>query len=143
MSSISSADNCIFCKIARNETNSYKVYENEKVLAFLDIAPVNKGHTLVIPKEHFETILDIPNDILKEVVLVVKIVAIALKKALNADGISISINSYEAAGQKVKHAHFHIIPRYYGDGLRLWPQGTYEEGEMKIFKERICKELKK
>jgi len=137
-----SKDTCIFCKIARNQADSFKVYENQKVLAFLDIAPVKKGHTLVIPKEHFETLLDVPADLLKEIILVVKKVAVALKRAVNADGISIGINSYEAAGQKVMHAHFHIIPRYYNDGLRLWPQGSYESKEMNYFKEKIVKELK-
>lgn len=132
---------CIFCKIINGELPSSKVYENENVFAFLDIGPVNKGHTLVIPKKHFETIFDVPDDILKEVILVVKKITGAVKKSVNANGISIAMSNYKAAGQLVPHAHFHIMPRFAGDGLKLWPQGKYEEGEMDSFKQKIIDNL--
>ena len=133
---------CIFCKIIKGEIPSSKIYENDKVLAFLDIAPVHKGHTLVIPKEHYETILDIPEDLLKEVISVVKKVSKAVKQGVKSDGISIGQSNFKAGGQVVPHLHLHIMPRYSNDGLRFWPQQEYEEGEMNIYREKIAKFLK-
>lgn len=134
-------DECIFCKIIKGELPCSKLYENDKVFAFLDIGPVSKGHALVIPKEHHETILDTPDDILKEVSVIVKKVSAAVKKAVNADGISIGQSNYKAAGQVVPHIHFHIMPRFENDGLKLWPQGRYEEREMDSYKDKIVKFL--
>src|SRR3989344_1823292 len=125
---------CIFCKIVKGEIPSSKIYENDKVLAFLDIGPVNKGHTLVIPKEHYTNIYDIPEDILKEVVTAAKKISKAIKKGVNADGININQSNDSSAGQVVMHIHFHIIPRFRDDGLKLWPQNKYNEGEMEIIK---------
>ena len=133
---------CIFCKILKGEIPCSKIYENDKVLAFLDIMPVHKGHTLVIPKEHYETIIDIPEDLLKEVIVVLKKVSKAVKEGVNADGISIGQSNYKAGGQVVPHLHFHIMPRFENDGLKFWPQGKYEEGEMDSYKEKIVKFLK-
>jgi len=130
-------DDCIFCKIIKGEIPSSKIYENDKVLAFLDIGPVNKGHTLVIPKKHFTNIFDIDEKVLDEVSRVVRKIAPAVKKAVNADGVNVMSSNGEAAGQVVMHSHIHIIPRFKNDGLKLWPQGKYEEGEMNSFKEKI------
>jgi histidine triad (HIT) family protein len=132
---------CIFCKIVKGEIPSEKVYEDDSVLAFLDIGPVNKGHTLVIPKKHYETLLDVPDELLGKVAVAVKKVSSAVKKATNCDGISIGMSNYKAAGQLVFHAHFHVMPRFANDGLRLWPQGKYSEGEMKRYGEKIRKAL--
>ena len=134
-------EDCIFCKIIKGEIPSSKLYENEKVFAFLDITPVNKGHSLVIPKEHYETLMDMPDDILKEVSVIVKKISSAVKKAVNADGISIGMSNYKAAGQVVPHAHIHIMPRFEDDGLKFWPQSKYEEGEIDEYKEKIIKFL--
>lgn len=129
---------CIFCKIvAKGEIPSTNVYENENVLAFLDIGPTNKGHTLVIPKRHYENLLDTPDDDLKEVMLAVKKVAAAVIKGVEADGFNIQMSNKEAAGQVVPHAHVHIIPRFNDDGLKLWPQGKYEEGEIQDIADKI------
>ena len=130
-------DECIFCKIIKGEIPSSKIYESDNVLAFLDIGPVNKGHTLVIPKEHHETLMDIPDELLKELILTVKKVCKAVKQGVNAEGISLGMSNYKAAGQVVPHAHFHIMPRFDNDGLKLWPQGKYEEGEMDIYTKKI------
>lgn len=130
-------NDCLFCKIIKGELPSSKVYENDKILAFLDISPVNKGHTLVIPKEHYENIYDIPEEILKEVIAAVKKISIAVKKGVNADGISIGQSNESSAGQVVHHIHFHIMPRFSDDGLKLWPQHSYEEGEIDKIKEKI------
>lgn len=128
---------CIFCKIIKGELPSNKIYENDKILAFLDIGPVNKGHTLVIPKEHYETIYDVPEELLKEMIVIVKKITIAVKKAVNADGINLGQSNETAAGQAVPHLHFHIMPRLKDDGFHHWPQGTYKDGEMKEYMEKI------
>lgn len=135
------ANDCIFCKIIKGEIPSSKIYEDSDVLAFLDLFPVHKGHALVIPKEHHETLLDVPDELLKKLIVAVKKVMAAVKKGVNADGISLSMSNYKAAGQVVPHAHFHIMPRYENDGLKLWPQGKYEEGEMEKTKQNIVKFL--
>tara|TARA_Y100000310_G_scaffold345746_1_gene469166 strand:+ start:10481 stop:10888 length:408 start_codon:yes stop_codon:yes gene_type:complete len=132
---------CIFCKLVKGEIPSSKVFEDDKTIAFLDIAPVNKGHVLVIPKEHFETILDTPEDTLKEVIATTKKVTAAVKKGVNADGITVGQSNFEAAGQVVPHLHFHIMPRFKDDGLKLWPQGTYEDKEMDEYKDKIINSM--
>jgi histidine triad (HIT) family protein len=115
-------ESCIFCKIIKGEIPCTKVYEDDKVLAFLDISPVNKGHTLVIPKKHYETLMDVPDDLLCETMKIIKKLSKAVMKTVKADGINISINNYKAAGQLVLHLHVHIMPRFSNDGLKLdWP----------------------
>ena len=105
-------NNCIFCAIAAGEIPSFKVYEDDLVLAYLDINPFAKGHTLVIPKAHTEGLLDTPDETLAAVIARVKKVAAHLKEVLGCDGFTILQNNGEAAGQTVKHVHFHIVPRY-------------------------------
>lgn len=134
-------EECLFCKIVKGELPSSKLYEDEDTLAFLDLFPVNKGHSLVISKEHYENIFDVPADILSKVSSVMKNVADAVKKGVNADGISIAQSNGKDAGQVISHIHFHVMPRFKNDGLKLWPQGKYEEGEMDKFKEDISKFL--
>ncbi len=110
-------DSCIFCKIAGKEVPSSLVYEDETALAFLDIRPLNEGHTLVIPKEHYENIFDIPQELISYIHGVTKRVAIAVEKATQADGISIIQQNGKAAGQDIFHLHVHIIPRYEGQKM--------------------------
>ena len=105
-------NNCVFCAIAAGEIPSFKIYEDDLVLAYLDINPFTEGHTLVIPKAHSEGLLDTPADQLGEIVARVQKVAAHLKKALPCEGFNILQNNGEAAGQTVKHLHFHIVPRY-------------------------------
>lgn len=132
---------CVFCRIVRNELPCAKIYEDGKVLSFLDIAPTKKGHSLVIPKAHHETMMDVPDELLKEVITVVKKVSKAVMKATEAGGVNLALSMHETAGQTVPHAHFHVIPRHAGDGLKMWPQGKYEEGEIKAYSEKITKEI--
>jgi histidine triad (HIT) family protein len=134
-------DECIFCKIIKGEILSSKIYEDENFFAFLDIAPVNKGHTLVISKKHYKNLLEMPEEELKGYMEAVKKVSEAVMKGVNAEGISISMSNEKAAGQVVMHAHIHVIPRFEDDGLKLWPQGNYEEGESDKIKEDIIKSL--
>ncbi len=105
-------NDCVFCAIAAGEIPAFKVYEDELVLAYLDINPFSKGHTLVIPKAHTEGLLDTSDETLAAVIARVKKVAAHLKSALPCDGFNILQNNGEAAGQTVKHVHFHIVPRY-------------------------------
>ena len=130
---------CIFCKIIKGEIPCSKIYEDDKVFAFLDIMPVNPGHTLIVPKKHSENIFDIPEDDLKAVASVMKKVSVAVKKGTGCDGISIAQSNGEAAGQVVPHVHFHVMPRLKGDGLKLWPQRKYKDGELEETKKKIIK----
>ena len=108
---------CIFCRIAQKQVPASFVYEDEKVVAFLDIKPLNEGHTLVIPKAHYESIFEIPVDLVAYLHGVTKKIAFAVKKATGADGISISQQNGKAAGQEILHFHVHVIPRYEGQKL--------------------------
>ncbi len=105
---------CIFCKIAKKEVEAYVVYEDEKVIAFLDIRPLSRGHTLVIPKEHYESFLEVPEEIAANLMKAVKAVCERASK-LGAEGFNIVTNVGKAAGQEIMHAHIHVIPRYSGD----------------------------
>jgi len=128
---------CIFCKIVKGEIPSCKIYEDSDTLAFLDIAPVNPGHTLVIPKEHFENLYTLPDETLAGLILTAKKIAQAIKKGIGADGVNIGMNNEKSGGQVIFHAHLHIIPRIEGDGLKLWPQKSYKEGEAESVAEKI------
>jgi histidine triad (HIT) family protein len=121
---------CIFCRIAAGKLPAEVVLDTPRVLAFLDIAPVHYGHTLIIPKEHYQNLLDLPDDLWMEMGQASRQVARALQKSLYARGFNLGMNNFEAAGQVVFHAHLHVIPRYQNDGLLLFPQGTYPPGDM-------------
>ena len=136
------SSDCIFCKIASGELPSYKVYEDERVVAFLDIRPVNAGHTLVIPKVHSKNIFDVSPDDWQAVAEVVRSLAGKIEKAVAADGVNIAMNNREHAGQVVDHAHVHIIPRFKGDGFKLWTQRQYKEGEAESTLEKIRASVK-
>lgn len=121
---------CLFCKIIAGEIPCTKVYEDEDILAFLDINPVNIGHTLVIPKEHFANIYETPSDVLAKIMDTAKTLSIATKTALSADGINIEMNNDPIAGQVIFHTHLHVIPRFESDGFRHWKGARgYNEGE--------------
>ena len=113
-----SDESCIFCKIVKKQTPSSIVYEDESVLVFADIRPLNMGHTLIIPKAHCVDIFDIPQELLSQIHKVSKQIAFAVKKATNADGISIIQQNGKAAGQDIFHIHVHVIPRFEGQKLR-------------------------
>lgn len=128
---------CIFCKIANNEIPSSKVYEDNNFIAFLDINPVNKGHTLVVPKQHVETFLDASEQTLDRLMLVCQKLANAIVKATKADGFNLMLNNKRAAGQLVDHMHFHIIPRFNDDGLKHWQKKQYEQNEANSLVKKI------
>lgn len=110
-------ENCIFCKIVAKQAPSSILYEDEVVMAFLDIRPLNMGHSLVIPKAHYVDIFDTPERELTEIHKVSKKLADAIKRATNADGISIIQQNGAAAGQDIFHLHVHVVPRFTGQTL--------------------------
>lgn len=110
---------CLFCKIIQGEIKSWKVYEDESVYAFLDVNPVNEYHTLVIPKNHYENLFDIPEDELVKVVLVVQKLALFYKDHLGINNVQIISSSGKEAQQDIFHVHFHIIPREKNDGQNI------------------------
>jgi histidine triad (HIT) family protein len=105
---------CQFCSLVRKETQASVVFEDENTMAFMDLKPVNDGHTLVIPKTHYENIYEIPEEEIASLYKTVKKVASAVKKGVNAEGISITQHNGWAALQRVFHMHVHVIPRYEG-----------------------------
>jgi len=133
-----SADkDCLFCKIVKGEIPCSKVHEDNEFLAFLDIAPVNPGHTLIVPKMHCKNLLDFPKAEETDLVEFIKKVAGAVMKATKAEGFNLGMNNGRASGQLVDHAHFHIIPRFSDDGFRHWPHSKYKEGEMEEVQKKI------
>ena len=123
-------DTCLFCKIIAGVIPTEKVYEDEDSIAFLDIRPINPGHTLVIPKMHYENVFDAPDTTLAHMMIAVKKVAQGLRNGLGAQNINLAMNNGKHAGQVIFHAHIHIIPRYENDGYQLWLGKEYQNGEM-------------
>lgn len=128
---------CLFCKITEGVIPSEKIYEDDHIFAFLDHNPVNPGHTLVVPKEHSLNLYEANDETLEKMVVVIKRLSIAIKEALNADGINLEMNNDPAAGQIIMHTHIHIVPRFKEDGFRHWPGTPYEEGVAKITADKI------
>ena len=112
-------ENCIFCKIVKGEIPAEKIYEDKKFLAFLDISPATEGHTLIITKEHYENIFDIPRDVLKENIEVAQKIASLLKEKLGAKGINLLNSNNKIAQQEIPHYHLHVIPRYSEDEFEI------------------------
>ena len=135
---------CIFCKIISGEIPAAKFLEEDGVVGFLDINPANKGHALVVPKRHAETLIDLSPEEAGELAKAVRRVSEAVLKASGGDGFNVLQNNYPAAGQIIPHAHVHVIPRFKDDGLDLkWKRKEYAEGEMKEFNEKLKNFLKK
>lgn len=134
--------NCIFCKIINKEIPSYIVYEDEIVIAFLDISQSTKGHTLVVPKKHFANLLEIDEDVLKHSIVVAKKIATSMVKSLNATGFNIINNCNEVSGQSVMHFHIHIVPRYEKDEFIIEPKETTTGLDLKEIQCSILKEMK-
>lgn len=108
--------NCIFCKISAGEIPSKTIYEDEEFRVILDISPATRGHALIIPKEHYANLYEIPEDVAARVMLLAKKLAVHMTEALKCDGFNIVQNNGEVAGQTVFHFHMHLIPRYKNDG---------------------------
>lgn len=110
---------CIFCKIINKEIPTDIIYENDKVMVFLDIFPTSLGHTLIIPKKHFVNVYDIEEDYLAEIIKVTKKLALAYKEIFGIDNLQLIHNAGKHGQQGVFHFHFHLIPRHEGDGINL------------------------
>ena len=103
---------CVFCDIVDGKIPSKKVFENESLIAILDISQTTKGHTLIIPKKHFNNMLETDENILKEMIALSKTLGNKIVKNMNATGLNVLLNTNESAGQTVMHTHMHLIPRY-------------------------------
>ena len=137
-----SADGCLFCRMAAGQIPVAKIYEDDVVLAFLDIGPLSDGHTLVIPKQHFEKLHDCPADLLGQVCSRLGKLAGAVAAAMNCDGYNLLCNNGRAAGQLIEHLHFHVIPRNAGDGVfNRWPAYKYEDGKAGEIADKIRRNL--
>jgi histidine triad (HIT) family protein len=112
-------EDCIFCKIIAGDVPCTKVYEDDVALAFMDIMPLNKGHLLVVPKEHFENIVEIDPQVYGHLASVICRIAKAVDAAVVPDGMNVLQLNGEAANQVVPHLHMHIVPRWNGDGLTI------------------------
>lgn len=121
------SDDCLFCKIIAGQIPSARVYEDDAVVAFLDINPIAKGHTLVVPKGHYPTLLDLPASEGEALLRALRLVAAAVFKQTAAGGFNIIQNNFGPAGQVVFHSHWHVIPRFTDDGLADWPGGAYKD----------------
>lgn len=113
-------NDCLFCSIASGSVPSFKVYEDDTVMAFLDIKPVNRGHLLIVPKTHAATLADTPPHTLTDMMLAVPGLAKAAMKAVGAGGFNLIVNNGKESGQLVEHVHMHIVPRFDGDGYKHW-----------------------
>lgn len=134
--------NCIFCKIANGEIPSSTVYEDDQFRVILDLAPAAKGHALVLPKQHFVNIFDIDENVLRDLIVLAKKVAVAMKETLQCEAVNIVQNNGELAGQTVFHFHMHVIPRYADDGQRIgWKPGTSDPDEQAKLAARIADAL--
>ncbi len=146
MRTVSNHENCIFCKIINGEIPAAKVFENEHVLAFLDLSQVSKGHTLVIPKLHQENIFELKPDTAKELFSVVPKISNAIKDAFQPLGLNILNNNGKAAGQTIFHYHLHLLPRYgKGDGFgAVWKDHSsqYSGEDLKQIAADIASSLK-
>lgn len=124
---------CIFCKIVKREIPAAVVYEDEKILAFLDINPVNHGHVLVIPKTHHPKLEETPDSVVADIFVQSKKLMNGIKKAMHADFVAVSV-----VGTEVPHLHIHLVPRHLKDGLaNFWPTKKYAEREMETMAEKI------
>ncbi len=123
-------EECLFCRIVRGDLPSHMVYEDEYTYAFLDINPVSRGHTLVIPKNHAETLDEMTEEDAAAVFRTVRRLTETVENSLQPDGINLLQNNGKAAGQEVKHVHVHIIPRYGQDGFEFtFNPGTLSDDE--------------
>jgi histidine triad (HIT) family protein len=137
------SEDCPFCSIASGKAPASIVYEDDNVLAFMDLNPVNIGHTLVIPREHYENIHEIPEETLTKVIAVVKRLCVAVKETVDANGIKVIQLNGKAAGQVVFHLHFHIIPASSKSDVRRGHHGrvTSERAELDEVAQQIRENL--
>jgi len=130
-------NSCVFCSIVAGTLPSHRIYESDRAIVILDIHPVNPGHALAIPKKHSTNIFDIERDDWLAVAEAVHAVAPAIERAVQADGVNITMNNREHAGQVIHHPHVHLIPRFKNDNFSRWPHKEYAQGEATEIAEKI------
>ena len=134
-------DNCIFCKLAAGEIPSKTLYEDEKFRVILDLAPATKGHALILPKDHYANLYEIPEEVAGEVMCLAKKMAVTMTEKLGCDGFNLLQNNGEAAGQTVFHFHMHLIPRYAQDGKILeWDNLEMSQEDLEEIKNTVTGE---
>jgi len=134
-------DNCIFCKIANGEIPSKTLYEDEQFRVILDLGPATKGHALILPKNHYKNLYELPDETAAGVMKLAKKMATRMTERLGADGFNLVQNNNEVAGQTVFHFHMHLIPRYNGDGQHiLWKPTEPMQDELEEIKNQITAE---
>ena len=133
---------CIFCKIAAGELPCAKLIETDLSLGFMDIGPLNPGHSLVIPKRHSEFIVDCTAAELEDCIRIAQRLIRAVMAATGSAGCNLLQNNHACSGQRVPHVHFHVVPRSPDDGFRFgWRTGEYAEGQMDELRQRILERL--
>lgn len=124
-------ENCIFCKIANGEIPSSTIYEDEDFRVFLDLNPATRGHALLVPKEHFDSLFELDDELCQKAIVLAKKLAGRMKQVLGCDGFNLVQNNGEAAGQTVFHFHLHLIPRYENDTAGIvWTPGKISSEEL-------------
>jgi len=135
---------CLFCKIAAGEIPAQKLYEDDEIMAFLDIFPATAGHTLVMPKAHYADLPETPDGLLEKMIRAVRKLSPAILEGLGSQAFNLVVNNGKLAGQVVPHVHFHIMPRYPDDTIKVnIPQQPYPEGEIELVKQKILQALEK
>lgn len=131
-------DNCIFCKIASGVIPSKTLYEDEEFRVILDLGPAAKGHALILPKNHYANLFELPEETAGKVMKLAKKMAAQMTDKLNCDGFNLMQNNGEIAGQTVFHFHMHLIPRYKDDGQKIgWKPGEPSQEELEEIKNQI------
>ena len=131
-------DDCIFCKLANGVYPTNSIYEDDNFNVILDVGPATKGHALILPKQHYANLFELPDDVAGEVMVLAKKMATHMKEKLNCDGFNLIQNNGPCAGQTVFHFHYHLIPRYENDGQNLlWEPTSPDEESLK----ELCKLL--
>ena len=134
-------DNCIFCKLANGVFPTNTIYEDEEFRVILDLEPAAKGHALILPKEHYKNLYELPDDVAGKVMKLAKKMASLMTNRLQADGFNLVQNNNEVAGQTVFHFHMHLIPRYNDDGQKInWVKGEPSSEELIAIKDTIIAE---
>jgi histidine triad (HIT) family protein len=133
---------CIFCKIVHGQIPSTRVLETDQAIAFLDIHPVNPGHTLIVPRAHHAHLGELPEAIAAHAASLLPRLCRAIQAATGADGLNVIVNNGRSAGQTIDHVHWHIIPRFQDDAVNWpWPHGEYVGDELGQMQFRIEREL--
>ncbi len=133
-------DDCIFCKLANGDIPTRKIYDDDEFAVFMDASPASKGHALVVPKDHYCCLFEIPEEKAAKAIKIAKKVAEKMKEELNIDGLNIVQNNGEVAGQTVFHFHMHVIPRYKDDdnkGVIKWNQHEFDDATMDELQKKL------